>query len=248
LPEKEILNRLWKLDTKICRKYNLPQQYERPPSLAFDPDWSNRIVQQALLHNAVRVSTTWASDVSDDPKNFLAGRLLGPSKLPFPDNPSNPIMTITLDLSKVNPKQPGWLMAWFKDILQIALKELPGAYREGQSIESENVIRDYERYRVHMFQHVSFRWIAVMERTGVTKEDQKPLIGLLVPGESSVRESVCRVYKALFEKPYRARLHKYERRDVRLVSTLKTFECPHHKPDCPLDCRYAQDWVKNNRL
>ncbi len=238
--EKEMLDRLWKLDTQICSKYNLPQHYERPPKLTFDPDWSNRVYQQALMHNAVRVSTTWLSAVSDEPKNHLAEILRGPSKPSFPVVPSSPVMTIKIDMSRVNPKQPGWLIEWFEATLRSALNELPNDYDKKPSIWSKNVMRDYERYRLHQ-QGMPYRWIAFRERTGKDRIADTDGLSKTEKLESAIRDSIEQVHFIVRGEKYSARKHRHLLREAPLKQLFDSYNCSDHGRDfCPPQCPSAK--------
>ena len=102
--EKDLLNRLWKLDVQISKKYNLPASETALPKLAFNPDWTTRASEPALLHHAVQVGTTWRSEMN----NAFSNSFSESPPPPFPEDPSSPGLTIKMDLTKIHPKRLGW--------------------------------------------------------------------------------------------------------------------------------------------
>lgn len=247
-PEKEMLNRLMKLDIQICKKYKLPRYNKRYPKVTFDPDWTIRAYEPAMIHNTVRVSTTWLSNVSDDPKNYLAEYIVGPSKAPFPQEPTSPVMTIKVDLSRVNPKQPGWLIEWFKGALHNAFKEIPNAYRKEASPWSKIVLRDYERYRLHQ-EGMPYRWIAFRERTGKDRMASTDGLSETESLESAISDSIEKVHLIVRGEKYSARKHKNSLREAPLKQLCDSYDCSSHGRDlCPIQCPNAKKLMKSADL
>ena len=242
------------LTKKICKTYNISRPDGSYPGFRFQKAWVSLLAQRFYMHNILRISTSWSSSFSPASVNALAKRL---SQLPpLPDKPtkdSPPTMTLTLDLSQVKRNNLDPLVEEFKDAIRRCLDEVPKPLRKPPTPWQQNVARDYCRFRQHFYQGVPYRWIAAYEQIGA--KPQRP-IGASVRAESSVRESVERVYLAVFEKPYKlfsesfkARNHISHRADTRLAHKLSQFNCPEHGPDCgpSLSCPYGTAFYKDLR-
>lgn len=238
-----LLSKLEALAEQICRKYKIADIDGRYPIL--EKDWASRLAKQYHLGDIVRISTNWRSSFSPnipaetvipkDPVNAFR-KLFCPSPL----NPS-PIMTLEVDLSRVKRKNLAPLVTEFTRAIRQGLDELPRSLRKLPDMWTQNLARDYTRFRLHFNQGMPFRWIAYREKTG--KAPSGRLSGP-VPTESSVRESVERVHLIVFEKKYSARLHKAALREAPLQRACDEFNCLQHGRECPQTCTHAKELMK----
>jgi hypothetical protein len=106
--------------------------------------------------------------------------------------------------------------------------------------------RDLRRYDLHMAHGLSFRLIALLESEGMANGEPREiprqhLVRRKVRGESSVEDSVHRIYQAIYREPYSARRRRLDHPG----QGASFFACPDHPGDtCDTDCRYLQDWLK----
>lgn len=106
--------------------------------------------------------------------------------------------------------------------------------------------RDVGRYKLHMQRGLTFRqiaWLEVSRKLGteLSIESLPRMMSFAVPGESSVREAVQRIYKALFLEPYRAR----RRRIDAPAKGVTEYRCGKHGQDCPDTCSYLKRWFND---
>jgi hypothetical protein len=248
-PSGQALRLRSKLETlakKISKTYNITLPNGSYPRFGLQKDWVALLAQRFYIHNILRISTSWRSSFSPAPSvNALAKRL---SQLPtLPDKPtkdSPPTVILKLDLSQVKRNNLAPLVKEFKSAIRRCLDEVPKPLRKPPSMLSENIDRDYTRFRLHR-EGMPFRWIAYQERTG--REPSCPITGP-VPTESSVRESVGRVHMILFAKQYSARQHKSSLREAPLMQAFDRFSCPlHGHDDCPLTCKHARSLMEKTK-
>ena len=249
------------LSKKICKKYGITGFAGGDPYLVKKSDWLTSL--KVPMGELFSLETNWKTSFYSPRVRFHlipANAQVFPSesgtlwRLPsLPKRPvdSPPTMTLHLDLSQVKPNHLANLAKEFKRAVTRCLDSLPKKLRKSPGTWQQNVERDYRRFRQGFYQGVPYRWIAAYERMGAMPQRR---IGAPVAKESSIRESVERVYLILFRKPYalfresfKARKHVSHRADARLVHEIKSFDCPDHGQDCGDSCPYALNFMKNSR-
>ena len=255
-----LMAHLQKLRGRICKKYRIKSFAGGDPFFVKKKDWLSNL--RVSTDERLSIETNWRTSFSPRvefyliPKNaqvFSSERGTLYQLPPLPKRPlaSPPIMTLHVDLSQVKRNSLADLADEFKRAVRRCLKLLPRNLRKPPSTWSQNIDRDYRRFRQHFYHGVPYRWIAAYERMGAMPTRS---IGAPVPTESSVRESVERVHLMLFRKPYKlfrksfkARKHVSHRADTRLVHEITSFDCPEHGQDCGSSCQYALNFIKNLR-
>lgn len=239
---KRVQNEHGQLHAAICQRYHIHGMDGDDPCTTKRERWLDTL--RIVTEETPKVETNWKTSffsprvrIHIAPKDAVVSR--SRSRIiytlpPLPDSPAPnpPMLSFHLDLSQV---KSGNLAPWvdkFKQVLKQCLDEVPQSQKKAASLRSQNIQRDYERYRLH-WDGMPFRWIAYLERMG-----QRPSgpIHTTVPGESSVRESVERVHLALFNRKYSARRHKMELRQPALEQACRTFRCTLHSGECPSTC------------
>ena len=246
-----------RLSKTICKKYWITGFGGGDPYIVKKKDWLGTL--SVSTEKRLSIETNWKTSFSPvvqlyvPPKNAQvfpseSGTLYQLPPLPKRPVGSPPIMTLHVDLSRVKPNSLADLAKEFKQAVTRCLGELPKSLRKPRSAWSQNIERNYTRFRLHFYQGVPYRWIAAYERMGAMP---KRPIGASVRAESSVRESVERVHLILFRKQYKlfrksfkARKHVSHRVDTRLAHEIKKFDCPEHGQDCGSSCQYALNFRK----
>jgi len=247
---KRRLEKKARLNKQICRKYCIPgwtstgfpthdtleewllsiKALNRSAPLTWGTNWGPFFSTYASLTYIPRHGTRWKR--TDKEAN----------KAPATPISGLPTLTIKIDLSQANGRDIDRLAGDFKLVLKCCLEDVPSDLRKPPSPWSQNNERDYRRFQQHMEQGVPFRVIAAYEKFGRMPSKR---LGMPIKAESSVRESVDRVHRIIFQQPYRARLHSRQLSDSRLDQTVKTFNCPNHGRDCfDLSCSYAKAFVE----
>ena len=130
-----------------------------------------------------------------------------------------PTLTITLDLSRMTEWDLDRVARDLKKVIRLALKNCPRVASSDppelaflRTTTEMNFARDLGRYDRHMAQGLNYRLIAALETSNKPTPDSRehPRVGLPVARESSVEESVKRIYWAIRRKPYRARRRRID--------------------------------------
>ena len=248
--QKRQLNRLEKLRQEIFRKYRVGF-HGGDPYLVKKKDWLSTVTSHAgtLIKN---VETNWKTSLSPrvrfvtlppNAKKYASRKGTVYQLPPLPSQPldSPPMLTIHIDLSQIAGNRTAKLEEELRIVVRRSLEEVPRELRKPSGTWQQNDERDYRRFRLHQ-QGWNFRWIAYKEKIG--ELPSKP-VSCAVPAESSIRESVDRVHRALFGTAYSARRHRAALQNASLKQELDAFNCPAHGRDhCPRTCRHAQAFMK----
>ena len=110
----------------------------------------------------------------------------------------------------------------------------------------EGLQRDITRHKLHWQQGLNFRQIAYMEDRedrglSISVENIPAHIGLEMPGENAVCESVRRIYEAIHLQPMPA---ARRRRIDDPGGGIQEYACEEHGHDCPAECSYLKTWYQ----
>jgi hypothetical protein len=170
-----------------------------------------------------------------------------------------PFLTIRLPLNDFNMRDIRPLMRVIDQAIRTALKNRPSlseAPKMVPGIPSQRRFllhcrdtefdRDLERYRLHFEHGLTFRQVALMEfmaskgKTIGPNEARERRARTQVPGESSVRIAITRLYEAAYLKKYQAR----RRRLDAPAASIAAYWCDEHGRDCPATCKFMRQWEK----
>jgi len=250
---KRLMKEHTKLLGEICGKYRLTSFSGGDPYSVRKDEWLSTLVPRKG-DLPITISTNWETSYSSrvelriippDAKNSSSkkGTIYQLPRLADRPLGNTPEVTLRIDFSQIGTKDISRLGDDVKRVARQCLKELPEDLRKASSTWQQNIERDYRRYRQHVQQGVSFRLIALWEKTKMTQNRRN--VGFVVPNESSVRETVDRVHRLLLGFPYQARRNRSKLAESRLETAVKRFDCPDHGRGCPDSCRYAQNFIKN---
>jgi hypothetical protein len=143
----------------------------------------------------------------------------------------DPLLTFTVNLARVNLWDLDRMSKTLKHAIKEALMALKGNSQELhthlqflQHVSLKVFAKDLRRFDRHMMQGLSFRAIAFMEWLERERRSTKRLKGIPVEGESTIRGSVSRIYKAIYRKRYSAR----RRRIDTPAQGISDYSCPLH--------------------
>lgn len=168
-----------------------------------------------------------------------------------PPGEEPPTLSITINLAQVTQRDLERLAKQVKGAVRESLKTLPNPRRDSsplrflRTVTERQFAKDLRRYDLHMAHGLTFRLITLMEKLegkGKTLDERahsRP-VGFNVPGESSVREAVARISRAVYRKPYRAR----RRRLDAPAEGFSEYHCPQHGNGCGRTCEYLREWWK----
>jgi hypothetical protein len=199
-----------------------------------------------LLETPIRLQRNWlpsefgpTSDlmiVRDESDLFRTGR----QEVFFSAAPEDPCptLTITVNLAEVTHRDLERLASEFKYHVGQELRARPRRSRREsrpldflRTVTEEQFYQDLRRYDLHITEGLTFRKIAFtesLEKRGKSHDDQfrsRPL-RVNTRGESAVRESVARIYRAIHRKAYKAR----RRRLDSPAEGVEEYHCPEHDP------------------
>jgi hypothetical protein len=173
---------------------------------------------------------------------------------PSPNNPGNPpSVFFQIDLSKVTLWDLEILARDFKRILRKCLRGYlkPDASRLFsqpkelafiRTVRADIFYRDLSRYDLHIKHGLTYRLIALLEAEGKTESLEKiprqRLVKKPIPAESSVGDSVQRIFRAIHRKKYNS---KRRRLDSPAVG-IKPYNCPSHGDKCLDSCSFLKEW------
>ena len=252
---KELMAQHESLRKAICAKYYIAGFGGGDPWEVPKADWLETL--EAFHTPVLGAQTNWQTSFDSGgvirflmpPKGaqaFGSGDHVIYQLPPLPKEPTDgpPVLTLRLDLSQVKQNKLAPLMRQLKATIRKSLTQVPPEHRMPRGTWLNNVDQDYLRFKAHFYYKASFRWIAAMEAypDKLTIQDQKPVY-CAVPQETSVRDSVYRVHKILFRKPYAAR----RKNSKPLENSIRGWNCPDHgTKDCPPNCAYVRDWIRTN--
>lgn len=247
---KRLLKQHARLLDKIHKKYRVSWS-SGDPYLVQKEDWLSTV--RATRPSAIEGDTNWRTPHSPRVRLFIIPngaqkhRSRKGTLYQLPSDPVHllnepPRLSLSVDLSQINTRDLDRLASEFKRLVKEHLGYLPKDLKKPPSLWQRNLERDYRRFRQHKELGASFRLIAYWEKTG-RESDPRP-ISHPVSKESSVRESVDRVHRVLFNTPYQARLHRRELADTRIEKKVRSYACPTHGQDCPMNCKYAKNFMK----
>jgi len=177
-----------------------------------------------------------------------------------------PTLAMAVDLSEICLRDLDRLARRFKDLIRKALdfktrnewarKALPEIHPTGprelaflRTVSERQFAKDLRRYDLHMVHGLPFRVIGLHERA---EKAGRPVplnrlprtVGDSVKGESSVRASVNRIFRAIYRRPYAARRRRLDHPAL----GIQPFTCPDHGQGCnSLACKHLQDWWRRVR-
>ncbi len=199
--------------------------------------------------------TTFASGSSE----ITQGDAVHPWQFPGPMNANAPpAIFFQIDLSRVTIWDLQRLARDFKRILRASLlgsdKSLlgwpasePKELAFLRTVGSDFFYRDLQRYDLHIKHGLTYRLIALLEVEGKANNlDQIPRqrrVGKKIPVESSISDSVQRIYQAIYRKKYNS---KRRRLDTPAVG-MEPYHCPTHSEatpgrGCPRSCSHLKTW------
>lgn len=163
---------------------------------------------------------------------------------PDPGRDQVPAMYVRVDLSRTTLWDLDSLAANFKEILRNALglsreTGVPSDPRELaflKTVRQDVFYRDLRRYDLHIEHRLTYRLIGLLETHGRTTQPNASLsshrVGQLIRTESSVSNSVRRIYEAIHREKYRYQSAQLESR----TDLEAPYHCPEHGTGCPLSC------------
>lgn len=155
-----------------------------------------------------------------------------------------PALYVRVDLSRTTLWDLDKLAADFKETLRntLDLSRETGVLSDPRelaflkTVRQDVFYRDLRRYDLHVKSGLTYRLIGFLETHGQKTPPDVSLsshcVGKPIPTESSVSNSVQRIYEAIHRVKYSAKSVQLERR----TDLEKPYHCPDHGTGCPLSC------------
>ncbi len=212
------------------------------PSQAGRPDYKTEAAEFKAHYIPPDDLNVWLKN--NPTRALLTDTPIGPVDPLWATDPPRLRVMVRLDLITTHDIER--LTAQFRQALRACLHQTgreEHALRWVRTVAPAVFNRAVRRYDLHRQEGLTFRQIAYLEREERRGRTLRPgqLRGVPVridPGaESSVRESVQRVYRSIYRVRYRAK-----RMSVG-ASNVMPYQCQTHpKGDCPKECPVLTDW------
>lgn len=177
----------------------------------------------------------------------------------FPDPGRDPVPAIyvRVDLSRTTLWDLERLAADFKEVLRYALAQSRGTGAPSdpselaflKTVRQDVFYRDLKRYDLHINHHLTYRLIGFLEAHGHKSPPDQSLsshrVGEPISTESSVSDSVRRIYAAIHRVKYSGKSKQLEER----TKTQEQYHCPNHGELCPASCPQVKQfasWFNKN--
>jgi hypothetical protein len=258
IPQHErsaLIDRRIEYEAKLCQKYGVHHLYIPEPMLQGAAQrYADAGVRCWFLpgHEAlVSATINW---VPPDTVQFGPSGVETPDSHPIPPG-QPPLLTIQIDLSKVNQHDLERIASAVKERVRQALRSLPPDVAADHSPDipalkflrarsKKGFYQDLRRYDLHTGYGLSYRLIAFLETQELKgypmpATPQRRRVGRSVPGDDAVERSVKRIYRAIHRKTYQAR----RRRLDAPAHDRAPYYCPTHGNECPdMTCPHLQRW------
>ncbi len=164
--------------------------------------------------------------------------------LPHPGGDLTPAIYVRVDLSRTTLWDLDRLATDFKEVLRNALAQYrktgtpsdPSELAFLKTVRKDVFYRDLKRYDLHINHRLPYRLIGFLELHGRTPPDaslSSHRVGKTVSTESSVSDSVRRIYAAIHRVKYRWKSTQPEKR----TESERPYHCPNHDRQlCPASC------------
>lgn len=163
---------------------------------------------------------------------------------PAPERDQVPATYVRVDLSRITLWDLDTLATDFKEILRntLALARGTGAQSDPRelaflkTVRQDVFYRDLKRYDLHIKHGLTYRLIGFLETRGRTTPPDASLsshrVGTMIPTESSVSDSVQRIYEAIHRVRYNAKSKQLEEG----IDVERQYHCEDHGTNCPNSC------------
>jgi len=186
---------------------------------------------------------------------FAAGSV-GPERakrsvfFPNPSLDRAPALYVRVDLSRITLWDLNRVAADFNEVLRNALRQsadlgAPSDPRELaflKTVRPDVFYRDLRRYDLHVKHGATYRLIGLLETHGGTIPPDTPLsqhrVGKPISSESTVSDSVRRIYQAIHRVRYTGKSRQLDGQDEQ----TRQYHCPEHGTNCPALCPQVKEF------